>query len=87
MRSHGGALKRLTGALPELLGRGVTVTVGTVGLLSGLGPAVVGSRLIWGLIRGVAFSAFRPSSQTHEATTVTISRKSTTDSGMMTIRG
>lgn len=87
MHPHGGALKRLTGGLPELLRRGVTVTAGTVALLSGLGPAVGGSRLIWDLIRGFAFSAFWPSSQTHEATTVTISRKSATVSGMMTIRG
>ena len=87
MHSHGGALKRLTGGLPELLRRGVTVTAGTVALLSGLGPAVGGSRLIWDLIRGFAFSAFWPSSQTHEATTVTISWKSATVRGMMTIRG
>lgn len=34
--SHRGALKRQTGGLLELCRRGVTVTVGTVMLLSGL---------------------------------------------------
>lgn len=83
---HGRALKRLTGVLLEIFRRGVTVTVGIVMLLSGLGFRVVGSRLVWSLTRGFAFSTFRPSSQTHTATTVTISRNTTAAKGMTTIR-
>lgn len=49
--SHGRALKRLTWGQLELFRRGVTVTVGTVMLLSGLGLGVVGSKSVWGLIR------------------------------------
>lgn len=86
MCSHCGALKMLTGGLLELFRRGVTVTVGIVVLLSGLAPGVVGSRLVWSLIRGFAFSTLQPSSQTHKATEVTISRKITAVNGTMTIR-
>ena len=66
--------------------RGVAVTVDTGRLPPGLGLGLVGSRLVWGSMRGFAFSTCWPGSQTCEATIGTLGRKVTAAEGMTTVK-